>query len=258
MSDQRLAGKVAIVTGSSSGIGQGIAVRLANDGADVVVNYHSDQAGGEATKAQIEALGRKAVVIGADVSKLPEIEPLIEAAWSNFGRADILVNNAGVEKGANFWEATEADYDLVLQVNLKGPYFATQAFVKKLLEAKMPGRVINISSVHEEMVFPHFASYCARKGGMMMLMRDLAVELGPFGITVNNIAPGAISTPINKSLLNDPSKLEPLLRNIPLGRMGTVDDVSAVAAFLASDEAGYVTGSTYVVDGGLMRNYKEQ
>ncbi|ADV82591.1 SDR family NAD(P)-dependent oxidoreductase [Terriglobus saanensis] len=258
MSDQRLAGKVAIVTGCSSGIGQGIAVRLAKDGADIVVNYHSDQAGGEATKAQIEALGRKAVVIGADVSKLPEIQPLIDAAWSNFGRADILVNNAGVEKGANFWEANEADYDLVLQVNLKGPYFTTQAFVKKLIETKMPGRVINISSVHEEMVFPHFASYCASKGGLMMLMRDLAVELGPFGITVNNIAPGAIATPINKSLLNDRSKLDPLLRNIPLGRMGTVDDVSAVAAFLASDEASYVTGSTYVVDGGLMRNYKEQ
>lgn len=222
------------------------------------MNYHSDQAGGEATKAQIEALGRKAVVIGADVSKLPEIQPLIDAAWSNFGRADILVNNAGVEKGANFWEANEADYDLVLQVNLKGPYFTTQAFVKKLIETKMPGRVINISSVHEEMVFPHFASYCASKGGLMMLMRDLAVELGPFGITVNNIAPGAIATPINKSLLNDRSKLDPLLRNIPLGRMGTVDDVSAVAAFLASDEASYVTGSTYVVDGGLMRNYKEQ
>jgi len=258
MSDQRLAGKVAIVTGSSSGIGQGIAVRLAKDGADIVVNYHSDQAGGEATKAQIEALGRKAVVIGADVSKLAEIQPLIDAAWTTFGRADILVNNAGVEKGANFWEATEADYDLVLQVNLKGPYFTTQAFVKKLLEAKLPGRIINISSVHEEMVMPHFASYCASKGGMMMLMRDLAVELGPHGITVNNIAPGAIATPINRSLLNDPSKLEPLLLNIPLGRMGTVDDVSAVAAFLASDEAGYVTGSTYVVDGGLMRNYKEQ
>jgi len=258
MSDQRLAGKVAIVTGSSSGIGQGIAVRLAKDGADVVVNYNSDQAGGESTKDQIEALGRKAVVIGANVSKLDEIKTLIDAAWSNFGRADILVNNAGVEKGADFWEATEADYDLVLQVNLKGPYFTTQAFVKKLLEAKRPGRVINISSVHEEIAFPHFASYCASKGGMMMLMRDLAVELGPYGITVNNIAPGAIATPINKSLLDDPSKLEPLLRNIPLGRMGSVDDVSAVAAFLASDEAGYVTGSTYVVDGGLMRNYKEQ
>ncbi len=258
MPDQRLAGKVAIVTGSSSGIGQGIAIRLAKDGADIVVNYHSDQAGGEATKAQIEALGRRAVVIGANVSKLAEIQPLIDAAWSNFGRGDILVNNAGVEKGADFWEATEADYDLVLQVNLKGPYFTTQAFVKKLLATKMPGRVINISSVHEEIAFPHFASYCASKGGMMMLMRDLAVELGPYGITVNNIAPGAIATPINKSLLDDPSKLDPLLRNIPLGRMGSVDDVSAVAAFLASDEAGYVTGSTYVVDGGLMRNYKEQ
>jgi len=146
----------------------------------------------------------------------------------------------------------------VLGVNLKGPFFLTQAFVRKLRDAKQPGRVINISSVHEDMVFPNFSTYCASKGGIRMLMRDLAVELGPLGITVNNIAPGAINTPINKSLLEDKPKLDALLRNIPLGRLGTPEDVAALAAFLASDEAGYITGSTYVVDGGLMRNYHEQ
>jgi glucose 1-dehydrogenase len=122
----------------------------------------------------------------------------------------------------------------------------------------MPGRIINISSVHEDMVFPHFASYAASKGGMRMLMRNLAVELGPHNITVNNIAPGAIITPINKSLLNNKEQLDALLNNIPLGRMGTSNEVAGVAAFLASEDAAYVTGSTYVIDGGLMRNYKEQ
>jgi len=130
--------------------------------------------------------------------------------------------------------------------------------VQKLIAANKPGRIVNISSVHEDMVFPNFASYCAAKGGMRMLMRDLAVELGPLGITVNNVAPGAINTPINASLLADKPKLDALLRNIPLGRLGMPEDVASLVAFLASDEAAYITGSTYVVDGGLMRNYKEQ
>jgi glucose 1-dehydrogenase len=169
-----------------------------------------------------------------------------------------LVNNAGIEKGADFWDITEADYDAVLNVNLKGAFFLTQAFVRRLRDAKKPGRVINISSVHEDMVFPHFPTYCAAKGGLRMLMRDLAVELGPLNITVNNIAPGAISTPINAKMMANKEQLEALLVNIPLGRMGTTDDVSGLAVFLASDDAAYVTGSTYVVDGGLMRNYHEQ
>ena len=146
----------------------------------------------------------------------------------------------------------------MLGLNLKGAFFITQAFVRKLRKANKPGRVINISSVHEDMVFPHFATYCAAKGGMRMLMRDLAVELGPLGITVNNVAPGAVITPINKSLLDDHAKLDPLLRNIPLGRIGTSEEIASLVAFLASDEAGYITGSTYVIDGGLMRNYHEQ
>ncbi len=258
MSDGKLAGKVALVTGSSSGIGQGIAVRLARDGADVVINYSGHIEGAQETQQQINALGRKSIIVQSDVSKVSEVQSLISEGWDTLGKVDILVNNAGVEKGSEFVDVTEADYDLVLGVNLKGPFFLTQAFVKRLLEANLQGRVINISSVHEDMVFPHFASYCASKGGIRMLMRDLSVELGPKNITVNNIAPGAIITPINKGLLEDRAKLDPLLRNIPLGRMGTVDDVAALAAFLASDEAGYITGSTYVVDGGLMRNYHEQ
>jgi len=254
----KLAGKVAIVTGSSSGIGQAIAIRLASEGANIVVDYRSHPEGAADTAAKIAATGSKSITVQADVSKLTDTHNLVDQAYAQLGRCDILVNNAGIEKAAPFWEATEADYDTVLGINLKGPFFLTQAFVRKLRDAKLPGRVINISSVHEDMVFPNFSSYCASKGGIRMLMRNLSVELGPLGLTVNNIAPGAISTPINTALLNDKPKLNALLANIPLGRLGSTDDVAALTAFLASDEASYITGSTYVVDGGLMRNYHEQ
>jgi len=248
------------VTGSSSGIGQAIAVRLASEGAAVVIDYSRHEEGAKDTQAQIRAKNAQArsIIVQADVTKVADTARLMDQAWSQLGGCDILVNNAGIEKGADFWDITEADYDAVLDTNLKGAFFLTQAFVRRLRDAKKTGRVINISSVHEDMVFPHFPSYCAAKGGLRMLMRDLAVELGPLGITVNNVAPGAIVTPINKSLLEDKSKLDPLLKNIPLGRMGTSEEVAGLVAWLASDEAAYVTGSTYFIDGGLIRNYHEQ
>jgi len=190
----RFTGKVAIVTGSSSGIGQSIALRLGSEGASVVVDYHTTGHADAAneTKSKIEAGGGKAIIVQADVSKLNDVQNLVEQAYSQLGACDILVNNAGVEHNAPFQDVTEADYDMVLNTNLKGAFFLTQRFVQKLLEAKKPGRVVNISSVHEDMVFPNFASYCAAKGGMRMLMRDLAMELGPMNITVNNVAPGAV------------------------------------------------------------------
>lgn len=256
----RFDGKVAVVTGSSSGIGQAIAVRLASEGAAVVIDYRGHEDGAKQTQSQIQTANAqaKSIIVQADVTKVGDTANLMEQAWSQLGGCDILVNNAGIEKGAEFWDVTEADYDAVMDTNLKGAFFLTQAFVRKLRDAKKPGRVINISSVHEDMVFPHFPSYCAAKGGLRMLMRDLAVELGPLGITVNNVAPGAIITPINKSLLEDKSKLDPLLNNIPLGRLGTSEEVAGLVAWLASDEAAYVTGSTYFIDGGLIRNYHEQ
>jgi glucose 1-dehydrogenase len=254
----RLAGKVAIVTGSGSGIGQAIAERLAQEGADCIIDYLNHPEEAQATEQKITAAGGKAVMVQADVSSLADTQNLVDQAYKQLGRCDILVNNAGIEKEAAFWDVTEAEYDAVLGVNLKGAFFLTQAFVRRLRDAKLPGRIINISSVHEDMVFPHFSTYCASKGGMRMLMRDLAVELGPLGITINDIAPGAISTPINTSLLANKPKLDALLANIPLRRLGTPQEVAGLAAYLASDEAAYITGSTYFIDGGLIRNYHEQ
>jgi glucose 1-dehydrogenase len=264
----RLAGKVALVTGSSQGIGQGVVLRLAQEGADVVINYRSHPEGAEETLAKVEAIGGKCYMaqcpsaqghtIKADLGSISEIRQLIAESIEHFGKLDILVNNAGIEKHAAFWDVTEADYDAVMNVNLKGVFFAAQAFVQHLIATQRTGKIINISSVHEELPFPNFTAYCASKGGMKMLTRNLAIELGALGITVNNVAPGAIETPINTKLLNDPEKLGALLKNIPLGRLGQPGDVASLVAFLASSDADYVTGTTFFVDGGLLWNYQEQ
>jgi glucose 1-dehydrogenase len=255
---QKLAGKTAAVTGGDQGIGRAIVERLAKEGADVALCYRKNKAGADEVVAAVQKCGRKAVAVQCDVSRVADGQKFISESISELGRVDILVNNAGLERRADFWDVSEQDYDTVLSVNLKGPFFVTQAFVKHRMEAKAGGKVINISSVHEELPFPHFASYCASKGGLKMLTRDLSIELAPLGITINSIAPGAIETPINKNLLNDPAKLKPLLENIPLKRLGKPEDVAGIAAFLASSDADYVTGTTYFVDGGLLWNYQEQ
>lgn len=255
----KLDGKVALVTGSSQGIGQAIAERLAQDGADIVIDYRSHPQGAEETLAAVESVGRKGHIVQADLSAIADIHKLVDEGIQAFGKIDILVNNAGIDgKNKDFWNITEADFDAVIDLNLKGTFFTTQAFVQHLMETKGAGKIINISSVHEELPFPHFAHYCASKGGVKMLMRDLAIELAPFGITINNIAPGAIETPINAALLNDPVKLSGLLQNIPLGRLGKPGDISPVVSFLASSESDYITGTTFFVDGGLLWNYHEQ
>ncbi len=254
----RLEGKVALVTGSSQGIGQGIAIGLAQEGAHVIINYRSATDSPKETEDAVKALGRDSISCQADVTKLDEVQAMVDAGVNRFGQIDILVNNAGVEKHADFWDVTEHDYDIVMDVNLKGSFFTAQAVVRTMMAKKVPGRIINISSVHEDLPFPHFTAYCASKGGMKMMMRNIAIELAPYGITVNNIAPGAIETPINSKLLNDPEKLKALLENIPLARLGKPKDVSGIAVFLASADADYITGATIFVDGGLTWNYSEQ
>ncbi|HXC48539.1 MAG TPA: glucose 1-dehydrogenase [Candidatus Sulfotelmatobacter sp.] len=254
----RLEGKSIAITGGDQGIGRAIAERLANDGADIAICYRSNQSGAQEVVAEIAKRDRRAAAIQCDVGKIEDGQRFIATAVAQLGKLDILINNAGLERRADFWDVTEADFDAVLNVNLKGLFFLTQAFVRHRMQSKSGGKVINISSVHEELPFPHFASYCASKGGVKMLTRNLSIELAPLGITINSIAPGAIETPINKNLLNDPAKLNALLQNIPLKRLGEPSDVASLASFLASDESSYITGTTLFLDGGLLWNYQEQ
>lgn len=254
----RLQGKIALVTGSGQGIGRAVAVRLAQEGAKVIVNDLHDDNRAEQTLADVRAAGSDGCIVAGDIAAPQAGRRLIAEAIKQMGSIDVLVNNAGVEHNASFLDVTEEDYDRVLDINLKAAFFITQAFVSHLRDTQRGGRIVNISSVHEELPFPHFTSYCASKGGMKMMMRNLAIELAPLGITVNNVAPGAIGTSINDRLLHNATELNALLGNIPLRRLGKPLDVANAVLFLASDEADYITGSTLYVDGGLLWNYAEQ
>jgi glucose 1-dehydrogenase len=253
----KLKRKIALVTGAAQGIGLGIALRLAREGADIALNVLHDDARAQQAHQQITALGRRCEILEADVSDVAAVRAMVDRAHALFGQLDVLVNNAGVEIKAGLLEVTEKDWQQVLDVNLKGPMFLTQAFAARLKAAGRPGRVINISSVHEDLPFPGFTPYCASKGGLKMMMRNAAIELAPLGITVNNIAPGAIRTPINDELLKDADRLAQLQAKIPAGRLGQPEDVAGLVAFLAGDDASYITGATLVVDGGLLWNYSE-
>ena len=254
----RFVDKVALVTGSGRGIGRAIAVRLASEGVKIIINDLHDNEDTDETIRLIKEAGSEAKLVLADISKSENHQVLIEKSVQAFGKLDILVNNAGVEIRAPFCEVTEQQYDTVMNVNLKAMFFITQHFANYIRSKNIPGTIVNISSVHEELPFPNFASYCASKGGMLMMMRTLAVELAAFNIRINNVAPGAIKTSMNSSLLKNVELLNMLKNNISLGRLGEPEDVAAVVAFLASDDAKYVTGSTYYVDGGLIFHYVEQ
>jgi glucose 1-dehydrogenase len=248
----RLQDKVALITGASSGIGAGVAERFAAEGAKVVVNYRPgsprDQ---EAAEAAVAGFANGSLAVEADVSSRSQVQAMVDRVVRELGRIDICVNNAGIEIKGDFLDASDEEWNRVLGVNLYGSFVVSQLCARRMVKQGGGGRLIFMSSVHEDIPFPGYTSYCASKGAIRMLMRNLAMELAPHRITANNIAPGAIATPINQSVLDDPEAYRNAVSEVPLGRFGTPADVAAVALFLASDEAAYVTGSTYYVDGGL-------
>ncbi|GHO59525.1 SDR family oxidoreductase [Ktedonobacter robiniae] len=246
--------KVALVTGADSGIGRAIALLFAREGASVVVNYaHNEQKANE-VRSMIEQQGGTCFVQQADISQYQQAQGLAQRAVEQFGRLDILVNNAGMEIHSPFLDVTEEQFDRVVDTNLKGAFFCAQAAAREMVKQNIRGQIINISSVHEDLPMPENVPYCCAKGGMRMMMRTICLELAKHNITVNNIAPGAIDTPIDADVKSDPNKYKALIDEIPLHRMGQPEEVAHLALYLASGAAEYVTGSTFVIDGGLMRN----
>lgn len=248
-----LAGKVALVTGAGSGIGYGIAETLGGAGASVLINYYGYEDEAKALAERLSSQGSRSIAVKADVSRSDQVHSMIDRAVSELGGLDILVNNAGVEKSYPLLDLPEQAWDTEIGINLKGVFLCLQAGARVMRDQGRGGSIVNISSIHEDLPFPTYTAYAASKGGIRMLMRNAAVELGPLGIRVNNVAPGAIETPINAATSNDPARLRELHRIIPLQRLGKPADVAQVVLFLVSDSAAYVTGSTYFVDGGMVR-----
>lgn len=248
----KLAGKVAIVTGGSRGIGAAIVQRLAQEGAAVTLNYHTHGDAADAIKQQITAAGGRALVAQADVSSVAGVQQLVALTVRAFGRLDILVNNAGIEQRMPFAEVGEESFDRQIAVNLKGPYFAAQAAATRMIAQGGGGVIINISSIHEDLPMVGNAVYCMSKGGLRMMTRTIATELAKHNIRIVNVGPGAINTPINATTMANPETKAALLAEIPLGRIGIPGDVASAVAWLASDQASYITGTTIFVDGGMM------
>src|SRR6202521_4610370 len=235
-----LDGKVAVVTGAGSGIGYSIAERLGAEGAAVCVNYLGYEDDAKALAQQLP----KAIAVKADVSKAAEVQAMVDATVKQLGSVDVLINNAGLERSMPFFDIDEPTWDLIPDGDRKGAFLCAHASGGVMRGSGKGGSIVNISSIHEDVAFPGFTPYCAAKGGLRMVMRNAALELAPDRIRVNNVAPGAIATPINTKTLNDPDKVATLQRIIPLKRMGRPEEVAEVALFLASDASSYVTGST--------------
>ena len=247
-----LTGKVAIVTGGNSGIGKAIVLALAEAGATIAIDYVANEKAEEEVERKVAALGDRVIGVEADVSKVADLQRLIAETVKAFGKLDIMVNNAGIESRTSTLDTTEAQYDRVMAINLKSAFFGIQLAAQQMIAQGTGGRIVNITSVHEDWPMPGNTPYCLSKGGMRMLTRTAGVELGPHGVTVVGVGPGAVATPINTSTMNDPAKMKTLDAAIPLCRMAQPEEIGSVVAFLASDGASYLTATTIFADGGLM------
>lgn len=257
-----LQGKVALVTGGSSGIGQAIAIRLGEEGVDVAINYVGRPEGAEETKESIEhgvdacmkqmaKGGTRPTLVEADVSNESQVTAMFEQVQNEYGRIDYLINNAGIQVGEATEDLAVADFDRVLSVNLRGAFICAQQAIRAFLKAESNGAIVNVSSVHQVIPKPRFVGYSVSKGGMQNLTHTLALEYASRGIRVNGIGPGATITPINRSWIDDPVKKQAVESHIPMRRAGEASEMGAAVAFLCSDEAAYITGQTLFVDGGL-------
>ncbi len=253
-----LKGKKVLVTGGSSGIGQAIAIKFAEYGADVAINFYSNQAEAEMTESAIQFCrnsvqqhGVKDILVQADVSKEEDVERMFKTVLDAWGTLDILINNAGIQIPADSHEMTVQQFDRVLNTNLRGAFMCAQRAIQTFLKDNKPGSIVNISSVHQEIPKPRFLGYSVSKGGMQNLTRTLALEYAGRGIRVNAVGPGATVTPINRSWIDDPEKRAMVESHIPMARAGTSDEMAETVAFLSSDLGGYITGQTIFVDGGL-------
>ncbi len=249
----RLAGKVAIVTGGDTGIGKAICLAMAREGAKVVIDYHGDRAPAAALVREIQGFGATSCEIGADVSNPDDARRLVEFALERYGALDVMVNNAGIEQQRPFLEMPLDDYQKTIAVNLTGTWLCSQLAAQQMVKRQRGGRIINISSVHEDITMPTNAAYCASKGGIRMLTRTIAVELAQYGITVNDVCPGAVDTPIDASVKHDPEKMNTLLDEIPLRRMGKPEEIAQLCVYLASEDAAYITGASIFIDGGMSK-----
>jgi glucose 1-dehydrogenase len=249
-----LQGTVAIVTGGNSGIGKSIVEYLAELGANVVIDYRSHPEATEELEEEIGSYGGSSYGVQADVGKLEDLQRLVDTAVRKYGRLDIMVNNAGIETRTSILDTTPDDFDKVLNVNLRGVFFATQYAAKQMIAQGSGGRIINISSVHEDWPMPNNTPYCVAKGGVRMLTRTAGVELASKGVTIVNVGPGAVATPINDSTMNNPELLAKLNAAIPMGRMAQPEEIAKVVGFLASDAASYITATSIFADGGIMQS----
>lgn len=249
-----LAHKTVIVTGGNSGIGEAIVLAAAAEGANIVIDYVTHPEETDELVGKVAKAGGRAVGVEADVSVVADLQLLVDKAVQTYGRLDVLINNAGIESRSSILDTTEADYQKVLDINLKSAFFGTQLAAKQFIAQGGGGLILNISSVHEDWPMPGNTPYCVSKGGMRMLTRTAGVELGPHNIRVVNVGPGAVATPINTTTMNDPAKLKALNDSIPLGRMAQPEEIADVVVFLASGKGAYLSSTTVFVDGGIMQS----